>query len=470
MEKYDYLIIDIGSTYTKQRLFKDAELIATVQSPTTIENIYQGIQAGRREMEDILGEEKIEARHVLSSSSAAGGLRMVAMGYMTRVTAKAAKEVAMNSGAKILEIVSNENPPEYRIEILREIDPDIILLAGGTDFGDESSLIENAALIVESKVKGVVVIAGNINAQDKVAEILGKGQVAHIKVPNIMPTIHKLRVKEAREAIHREFIKQITKAQGLSILQQEITNDLVVPTPGAVLMASELLAKGTYLEKGLGEVIVVDLGGATTDIHSVIPSLEDLDDEERGLIVSNEKQVSYRTVEGNLGMRISAMGVLDVISPKGIFHKKGLDDSELLEEFLQYCKNMEKTPRHIASNQKEYLFDTLLAETAVEIALKRHAGYISTVADPVTGIMPGMPIGRDLRNVQTIIGVGGIFSHREPEESKSILKNALKDKGISLLPNKPEILIDENYLLYTGGIISQIDEDYAMQVLKNQFK
>ncbi|SDZ30188.1 conserved hypothetical protein [Proteiniborus ethanoligenes] len=469
MYKYDYLIIDIGSTYTKQRLFKDCELVATVQSPTTIDNIYKGIKAGRDIMREALKEDNIQAKHVLASSSAAGGLRMVAMGYMTRVTAKAAKEVAMNSGSKILEIVSNENPPEYRIQILKEINPDIILLAGGTDFGDESSLIENASLIVESQVKGVVVIAGNIKAQAEVARILKEGRIPHIRVPNIMPTIHQLRVKEAREAIHREFIKQITKAQGLSILQEEITNDKVIPTPGAVLMASELLAKGTYSEKGLGELIVVDLGGATTDIHSVIPRYENLEDEEIGLIVSNEKQVSYRTVEGNLGMRISAMGVLDTISPKAIFHKRGIKDEELLEEFVQYCTEIERIPGHIAQNEKEHMFDTFIAETAIEVALKRHAGYISTAADPITGIMPGMPVGRDLRNVNTIIGVGGIFSHREPSEGKKIILNALKDKGISLLPNEPKVLIDENYLLYTGGIISQIDEDYAFQVLKKQF-
>ncbi len=470
MSNYDYLIIDIGSTYTKQRLFKDGELKATVQSPTTVDNVYQGIKAGRDKMKELLGEEKIEAKHVLSSSSAAGGLRMVAIGYMARVTAKAAKEVAMNSGSKILEIVSNEDQPEYRVDILKEINPDIILLAGGTDYGDESSLIENAQLIVKSKVKCVVVIAGNINAQVEVARILKEGNISHIRVPNIMPTIHQLKVDEAREVIHREFIKQITKAQGLSILQEEITNDKIIPTPGAVLMASELLAKGTYLEKGIGDIIVVDLGGATTDVHSVIPGLENLEDEEIGLIVSNEKQISYRTVEGNLGMRVSAMGIIDTVNPKTIFHKRGIKDDKLLEEFVNYCESMEKNPMHIAENDKEYMFDTFLAETAVEAALKRHAGYISTIADPITGVSPGMPVGRDLRNVRTIIGVGGIFAYRTPQESKNIIKNALKDKGISLLPNDPKILIDENYLLYTGGIISQIDSEYAFEVLSKQFK
>lgn len=466
---YDYLAIDIGSTYTKQRLFKDCQLKATVQSPTTIKNIYKGIKKGQEELKSKLDIDKIDADNVLASSSAAGGLRMVAMGYMVKVTAKAAKEVAMNSGAKVLEIVSHEDHPEYRIEILKEINPDIILLAGGTDFGDETSIIENANLIVESSVKGVVVIAGNINVQVQVAAILKAGGVAHIRVPNIMPTIHKLRVKEAREVIHKEFIKQITKAQGLSILKEQITNDKIIPTPGAVLLASELLAKGTYKEEGLGDIIVVDLGGATTDIHSVIPELEDLNDEDIGLIVSNEKQISYRTVEGNLGMRVSAMGVIDTVHPKAILVKRGIKDDKTTEEFVKYCNYLEQNIRHIAQNEQEYIFDTYLAETSVEVALKRHAGYISQCEDVVTGVLPGMPVGRDLRRVNLIIGVGGIFAHRDKEESENIIKNALKDKGISLLPQNPQIIIDEGYIMYTGGIIQQLDEDYAFSVLKNNF-
>lgn len=466
MNKYDYLVIDIGSTYTKQRLFKDFKLITSVQSPTTTDDVYKGISKGREKIKSILQEDKIEVTHTLSSSSAAGGLRMVAMGYMARVTAKAAKEVAMNSGAKILEIISNDDLPDHRIEILQEIKPDIILLAGGTDFGDEESLIENATLIVESKSKATVLIAGNIKAQPKVAKILKAANIPYIRIPNIMPTIHELKVDQARNEIHKEFIKQIIKGQGLSTLQNEITNKKIIPTPGAVLMAAELLAKGTYEDDGIGDVIVIDLGGATTDIHSVIPEYEKLNSEEIGLIVSNEKQISYRTVEGNLGMRVSATGVISAVNPKAILKKANILDDVVLEEFTQYCESLEINPEYIAQNNKEYEFDTLIAQTCIEVALKRHAGYICTKPDPITGISPGMPVGRDLRNVTKIIGVGGIFAHRTIEEGQKIIKNALKDKGISLLPTSYEVIIDKNYILYTGGVIGQINQEDAFKILK----
>ncbi|NPV43338.1 MAG: glutamate mutase [Firmicutes bacterium] len=470
MRKFDYLVIDIGSTYTKQRLFKDRELKASAQSPTTLENVYEGIKKGQEVIKEKMGLSSLEAEHFLAASSAAGGLRMVAMGYMTRVTAKAAKEVAMNAGAKILEVISFEDMPEYRVQILKEIKPDIILLAGGTDYGDEESLLENASLIVKSGVRCIVVIAGNIKAQEKAAEILKQGNIDYVRVPNIMPTIHELRVKEARDVIHREFIRQITRAEGSHILKDKITNGKIIPTPGAVLMGAELLAKGIDGEKGLGALIVVDLGGATTDVHSVLPEMEDLSEEERGLVISNEKQVSYRTVEGNLGLRVSAGGIIDTVKPKRILMKRNIQDETTVERLVEYCRFLEKNNDHIPQNREEEMFDTLLAETAVETALKRHSGYIAQEVDPVMGITPGMPIGRDLRKVQKVIAVGGFFHHRPASLGQEVIKNALRDRGISLLPENPEVLIDKDYILFAAGIISQTDEEYAYHVLKRYFK
>ncbi len=472
MSNFDFLVIDIGSTYTKQRLFKNHKLVSSSQAPTTIDHVFKGIKKGQSLMLNSMGkdsESEIEADNVIASSSAAGGLRMVAIGYMTRVTAKAAKEVAMNSGSKILEILSSEDPGEYKSQVLQEIDPDIILLAGGTDGGNQESILENAKIIRDSGVKATVVIAGNLNAQRKVAKLLKENGIHHIRVPNIMPTIHELKVKEAREVIHREFIKQITKAKGLKEIQQVITNDKIIPTPGSVLLATELLARGTYNKKGVGNVIVVDLGGATTDVHSVIPKFEELDDEEKGLVVTNEKQVSYRTVEGNLGLRVSAVGIIDAVDPRSILEKRELNTKENLKKFENYCEMVEGKPSYIAKNDDEKLYDKLLAETAVELALKRHAGRIATEEDAFKGFIPGIPMGRDLRPVDLIICVGGYFSHNSEKESKEIIRSALKEPGISLLPKKPRIITDMDYILFAAGNILEVDKDYSMEVLTKYF-
>lgn len=174
MDNINLLLFDVGSTYTKlsgfQLVNNVLEYIDRTQVPTTVNGIELGFQNAKQKL--IQQGNTISADTItLSTSSAAGGLRMVALGYMPRVTAKAAKEVAMSAGARVLEIISHEDQPEYRVQVLREIKPDIILLAGGTDGGDQDSMLENAEIIVTSGVKAVVIIAGNKDAQPKVEEI-----------------------------------------------------------------------------------------------------------------------------------------------------------------------------------------------------------------------------------------------------------------------------------------------------------
>ncbi|WP_425058271.1 hypothetical protein SCACP_29160 [Sporomusa carbonis] len=467
------LVFDVGSTYTKLTAFRlargEMQFVGRSQAPTTITDIETGIQEARQALAQN-GVEVASDAKVFATSSAAGGLRMVALGYMPRVTAKAAKEVAMSAGARVLEIVSHEDPPEYRLQVLREIKPDIVLLAGGTDGGDQESLLDNAHIIVQAKIKAVVIIAGNKDAQSQVAGIFAGHNVPYIRVPNVMPTIHELKVKPAREAIHEQFIKQITLAKGLNKLLDIVSNKKVTPTPGAVLLGAELLAKGTFQEAGAGDVLIIDIGGATTDIHSVMPGLEKLSIEEKGLIVNNEKQPSYRTVEGNLGLRVSATGIVETIGPLGVLAKIGCNNQELAGQLVAYTEYLEKNPGYISQSPREKQFDRALAIGAVEVALKRHAGYISQDFNPVMGIMPGTPVGRDLRQVKYVIAVGGIFTHSTPSEQQLILTEAFKNPGISLLPCKPQFIIDEQYLLYALGALGAQYADLCGKFAKKYFK
>lgn len=464
------ILYDVGSTYTKVSAFKqtdtELELLGRDQVPTTVHDIHGGIIKANQAIEK-QGISRAENPLVLATSSAAGGLRMVAMGYMPRVTAKAAKEVSMSAGARVLEIVTHEDPPEYRIEILKEIKPDIILLAGGTDGGDRSNLLENAGYIAASKVDAVVIIAGNVDAQQEAEQILRGAGLSTKRVANVMPTIHELVVSGAREAIHEEFIKQISFGKGLQNLVDIVTDKVVLPTPGAILMAAELIAGGTFEEEGVGDLVVIDIGGATTDIHSILPSLEKLAPEERGLVVTNEKQAAYRTVEGNLGMRISATGIIEAIGSKGVLAKLHLENEEMSEELENYASFLEEHPEHIAASDRETQFDRALAVSAIEVAMKRHAGYIAQEYNPVMGIAPGTPIGRDLRNVKTIIAVGGVFTHTPQSECLVIVQDALKEKGISLLPEDFNLYLDKNYILYGVGALSRKSPDAALRFVKS---
>ncbi|MHB8074269.1 glutamate mutase L [Desulfosporosinus fructosivorans] len=471
MPQVDLLVYDVGSTYTKVSAFNrygtNLTFIGRSQAPTTVENIEIGLFNACHNLARDLQWTEVISSHTLATSSAAGGLRMVAMGYMPRVTAKAAKEVAMSAGARVLEIISHETPVDFRLEVLQEIKPDIILLAGGTDGGDQDSLLENAEVIVNSKTHGVVIIAGNTEAQPKVEEILKRGGILAIRVPNLMPTIHELKVKPAREAIHQEFIRQITRAKGLGRLLEIVSNGRVIPTPGAVLMGTELLALGTHEKEGYGNIIVIDIGGATTDVHSVLPDLANLSKEEAGLVVSNEKQLSYRTVEGNLGLRVSATGIVETVGASGVLAKVGLKGEDLTKEIQVYVQYLEKNTGHISINAKEINFDKALAICAIEIAIKRHAGYFAQSFDPVLGIVPGTPVGRDLRKVQRVIAVGGIFAHSTKEEALVILHKSFANQGISLLPEKPEFVVDHNYQLYTIGAMAEEYPNEALALAEN---
>lgn len=469
--KANILVFDIGSTYTKAAAFhlsgSELTLLGRGQTATTLENIKTGAEQAEEviKKQGVLFDDKIMR---YSSCSAAGGLRMVALGYMPRVTAKAAKEVAMTAGARVMEVISAEEPPSYREEVLKEIRPDIILLAGGTDSGDETSVAENIEVICRAKCHATVILACNSHVQRYAADQLSKAHIPYIRVANIMPTIHELKVKPARKAIHEQFINQITRAGGLKEFRETLADKTVVPTPGAVLLASELLAKGTHEQEGAGGLILIDIGGATTDIHSALPELEDLELEERGLIVNNEKQFSYRTVEGNLGLRVSAAGIPEAVGEKAVLRAMDPPFDEMSEEdLLAYTELLEANTGHIPADRREEAADRGLASCAIDVALRRHAGFYAQESDPVMGIMAGTAMGRDLRAVNKVLCAGGIFAHSDPVHSRELAARCFRKPGISLLPlHDPQIILDHDYILYAMGVLGRQYPDAVLAFMK----
>ena len=464
------LVYDVGSTYTKAAAFalKDRRFtfLGRGQSPTTLHDVMEGARRAEAAIQ-AQGVQFAAEMKRYSSCSAAGGLRMVALGYMPRVTAKAAKEVAMTAGARVMQVVSAEEPLSFRREVLMEINPDIILLSGGTDGGDEGCALENAEMICELHGKATVIVACNKYAQRAVAELFDKAGVAYVRVPNIMPTIHELNIKPAREAIHEQFIRQITRARGLVEFRAGLSDQAVVPTPGAVLLASELLAKGTYEQEGAGSLILVDIGGATTDIHSALPELEKLSIEERGLLINNEKQFSYRTVEGNLGLRVSATGIPEAVGPNAVIRAMDGDYGVTPDEALRFAQHLEDHPDYIPADEREKSLERAMATCAINTALRRHAGHYADTADPVMGIMAGTAIGRDLRRVERVLCVGGIFVHSDKQAAEEMVLRCFEDPGISLLPQeKPQIVQDRDYILYAMGVLGKYYPDAAFSFLK----
>jgi uncharacterized protein (TIGR01319 family) len=262
------LFIDFGSTFTKIVLVDlvDEIVIGCVQSPTTVDtNIIVGLRRGIERIDRILDSSPVY-HHKLASSSAAGGLRMVAIGLVPDLTVEAAKRAALGAGAKVIGVYAYQLT-EKEIQELENAAPDIILLAGGTDGGDRQNVLRNAEALSRVNLEAPIIYAGNKTCSDEVRRILMASRKEVVVAENVMPELGLLKVEQVRSIIRELFIRRIIDAKGLKNAE-EFIDSILMPTPTAVLNAAKLIAEGTDNEPGLGELVVVDIGGATTDVYS----------------------------------------------------------------------------------------------------------------------------------------------------------------------------------------------------------
>lgn len=453
-----YCFIDFGSTYTKVCIIDDGEdrIMSWNQAPTTVAtDITIGLEKALANLNPPIPLR--ECKVVRATSSAAGGLRMVAMGLVPDLTAEAANRAALGAGAKVLRVFSYRLT-DREIGALREIQPDIALLAGGTDGGNSEVIIHNARRLAQANVHCPVVVAGNKETSDEVEEILtAAGHRVYI-ADNVMPEIGKLVVESARERIREVFLEHIVQAKGLD-KAKTLVDEIIMPTPMAVLKAATLLAEGTSRQRGMGEVVVVDVGGATTDIHSaatgnpVDPSI---------VLKGLPEPFAKRTVEGDLGIRINAPTILHLArSLPGIAQLFSKYEQEWPEDRVNYISANIGT---LSKEEKERDFDLDLSRAAVAIAMNRHVGRLETIYT-ISGPAQ-VQIGKDLTRVQPIIGTGGIFTYGSKPEY--ILEGASHLLGDQLLlkPRQPEYYTDSRYILFAAGLLSELDRDLALAIMR----
>jgi uncharacterized protein (TIGR01319 family) len=457
------LAIDFGSTNTKAVALDLAAgcLLGVAQAPSTIgTNIMLGLHAALDKLQTTIRVDPLKADHILACSSAAGGLRMVAVGLVKQLTTKVAVEAALGAGAKIVGTFSYGLSDED-VKLLEQISPDIILLTGGTDGGDEKNLINNAQALAACKINSPIVVAGNKKVASKARSCIDSGGKYAVVVPNVLPELDQINIEPAREAIREIFMRRIVHAKGLD-QAQALVGDIIMPTPMAVLQGARLIAEGMPEEPGLGDLIVVDVGGATTNIHSVshnIPSRP-------GAILKGlPEPFAKRTVEGDLGIRYNARAIFQIAGEKLLREKlallKGTPSQIPLEEITTYLsEHIDSLPR----NEEESLVDIALANTAVDIATRRHAGRIEEVYFP-TG-KAWLQQGKDLTRTKYVIGTGGILAHGK--DPSSVIKAASYDlhSPESLRPMNPEYLIDKKYILYAIGLLAPTEPMKALRIVK----
>lgn len=451
-------LADFGSTYTKVSLVDPAEgaLLGRAQAPTSIRtDLMDGYAAALAAATESAGG-KVEIERGLAASSAGGGLRVAAVGLVADLTASAARQAALNAGARV-ELVLAGSLGEEQLDQLQAVRPEIVLFAGGTDGGQAELVLENARRLASRRIGGNVVVACNAEVAAEVAELLrNAGTVAEV-AGNVMPELGKLESESAREAILRLFLEHVIGGKGLSA-SPEFQQMVKMPTPEAVFEATRLLALGTPAEPGIGDVAVVDIGGATTDIHShrtveiVAPGIED------PLL---PPPATLRTVEGDLGLRAGAPGVL-AVDARWIASEAGAEEAAI----RQAVSRRPEHPEWIPENPEESRLDRFLAIGCATHALRRHCGTMLLTrgkGGPPTLVRDGP----DLREVELVLGTGGVFARRE--DGLEILREALERRAPrSLTPREPRLGIDGNYVLAASGLLASEDPEAAMRLLKRE--
>ncbi len=453
------LLIDFGSTFTKlTSVDVDGEkILGTAQSFTTVEtDIGDGLENARRLLEQKTG--KIEYEKTYACSSAAGGLRMVTSGLVPELTVEAARLAGLGAGAKTVGVYSFRLT-ETDLEEIVELKPDIFLLVGGTDGGNSECILENARQLASIKPKFPIVVAGNRAAAKECERIL-QGCEVHI-CPNVMPKFGVLQVEPTQKKIREIFLEKIVVAKGLS-RATALLSDILMPTPAAVMQAMEILSKGCDGENGIGELLGVDVGGATTDIYSVADGMpEQMNTVFKGL----PEPYAKRTVEGDIGMRYSIHGIVEAAGLDEISRLSGIEKKRA-EELVEYLScHTETVPDGDGELEK---MDFALASAAIREAVTRHAGTIYE-----TYTMMGKTFvqeGKNLTAVKNIIVTGGSLIHTK--ETARIAAHALYSPKSpqSLRPKKAEVLVDRKYIIAAMGLLSGYYPKAALRILKKELE
>lgn len=437
--KADLLLAEIGSTTTLVFAFDLVEnqliLKAKGTAETSIDgtSVFQGLNTAIMDA----CKDGIEYKQLHLSSSAAGGLSMIVVGLVKDMTVKAASEAALGAGANIKEIYVGKLS-EDDLQMISSNPCNILLLAGGVDYGEKETVIHNANMLSRIAVSFPVIYAGNKAVSTQVEQIFQRAGIEIHVVDNVYPTIDELVVSPVRNKIQQVFERHIIHAKGMNELSTLVVGH-IMPTPAAVNTMAALM------QPWLKNVMVIDVGGATTDIHSV--NQVSFQYKHRQYSVEPEAK---RTVEGDLGVYKNRYYLYDSLENSN--HSR-----TLLDDFGAIT----------LTQQQKQLRDEL-TNHAVKTALLRHVGKfkVSYGAQGKTTMIDG----KDCTNIDTIVLTGGaLLYHQNPEEV--IQKILTRYQGIYLLPSTDVCIVkDTDYLWSSLGVLSLSYPEEVKAFLKKHYQ
>ncbi len=429
----EVLTLEVGSTITKANGFVRLaaggfDHVAQGFAPTSVGagDVGIGVDAALADLRARSGLDPSGAETFVSSS-AAGGLRMTVHGLTMSMTARAAREAALGAGG-IVKLVTAGELESWELDEIRAISPNLVLLAGGVDHGEKGIVLKNAeklAALVAGGLRVPVLYAGNAALRRPVTEIFRLAGVELHVAQNVFPDVDVLNVDPLRRLVHEAFNRHIVNAPGMQRLAG-LTRHEVLPTPGAVLRGAELFAEVA------GDCLVFDVGGATTDVHSVTEGSADW----HSRLVEPEPRAK-RTVEGDLGVYVNARNVV------------ALADEPDGEERLADLSALPVTERQKALTR-------WLCDRAVSIGARRHAGVVSDLYTP-TGRKQVVK-GKDLTAVRLVVATGGALT--KVEGAAECLRAVCTGAGRYLLPDSSAtILVDAEYRFSALGTLAHAYPD-----------
>lgn len=456
--------IDFGSTYTKGAVLDcgSGRVVGVAYTPSTVAtDVTVGLADVLAKLRAELGGD-IERLPALACSSAAGGLRVAVIGLVPVLSLEAAQRAALGAGARIVGAYGYKMTRQT-LEALRSANPDIVLLAGGTDGGDEETIVHNARMLANSTLSAPVVVAGNACAADECVACLKDAGKTVLATQNLLPEVDRVEPAAVHSIIRDLFIRRITHAKGIDRAKEylNLVAD-IIPTPSAVLEAARLVADGVDGTRGLGDTIVVDVGGATTDVYSIASGAPT----RPGVITRGLPELHVkRTVEGDLGMRINASAIVerfgkDKLAGLAVLagHAADMDDGAV----EGYAEQLSAFTAFVPRSVQERALDQALGRAAVHTAVQRHAGSLRDVYTPSGFVM--VQEGKDLSEVAAVVGVGGVLSHGG--NPRFVLEGALgrDDDRFNVLPRRSTLYLDRQYVLYGVGLLASIDAPAAFAI------
>ena len=473
-ELHVILATDCGSTTTKAILIERRgpgyRQTARGEAPTTVEapfeDVTRGVLNAVQEVEELTGRTILDGERILtpardgrgvdlyvSTSSAGGGLQMMVAGVVKAMTAESAERCALGAGAIVTDVLASNDGRlgHEKIERIRHLRPDMILLSGGTDGGTVSHVVELAEYIAAADPRprlGLgyrlpLIFAGNRDARPEIERILAE-KVSLVVTENIRPVLERENLQPARHKIHELFLEHVmAQAPGYRTLMTW-TGAPIMPTPAAVGLLMEAVAR----RRGLN-LIGVDIGGATTDVFSVFDG------------------VFHRTVSANLGMSYSVSNVLVQAGLPAVARWVPFPVSE--GELRNRIKNKMVRPTTIPDTPEDLQLEQALAREALRLALEQHRQLAvglrgiqqdRTISDAFAQAATGQSL-IDLLKVNLVIGSGGILSHA-PRRVQSLLMmlDAFQPLGIT------QMAVDSIFMMPHLGVLSAVHEQAALDVFE----